>query len=98
MMDIKGAFKTSLKGGEHQMDISGGGSTVKADKTCVIESIQSIELKVGSSKISITPSGITISATTIKVEGTGTAELKGAMVTVNGSGMSQIKGGVVMIG
>ncbi|MCS2158551.1 type VI secretion system tip protein VgrG [Scandinavium sp. H11S7] len=98
LMDIKGAFKASLSGGEHQMDISGGGSTVKADKACVIESTQSIELKVGSSKISITPSGITISATTIKVEGTGTAELKGAMVTVNGSGMSQIKGGVVMIG
>lgn len=98
LMDIKGAFKSSLKGGEHQIDISGGGSTVKADKACVIESTQKIELKVGSSKISITPSGITISATTIKVEGTGTAELKGAMVTVNGSGISQIKGGVVMIG
>lgn len=98
LLDIKGAFKTILSSGEHQMDISGGGSKVKADKACVIESTQNIELKVGSSKISITPSGITISATTIKVEGTGTAELKGAMVTVNGSGMSQIKGGVVMIG
>ncbi|WP_447840908.1 type VI secretion system Vgr family protein [Enterobacter bugandensis] len=98
LMDIKGAFKSNVKGGEHQLDISGGGSTVKADKACVIESTQKIELKVGSSKISITPSGITISATTIKVEGTGTAELKGAMVTVNGSGISQIKGGVVMIG
>uniref|UniRef100_UPI003FCDC5D0 bacteriophage T4 gp5 trimerisation domain-containing protein n=1 Tax=Buttiauxella sp. S19-1 TaxID=941430 RepID=UPI003FCDC5D0 len=97
-LDIKGNLKASLSGGEHQMDISGGGSKVKADKACVIESTQSIELKVGSSKISITPSGITLSATTIKVEGSGTAELKGAMVTVKGSGMTQIKGGVTMIG
>lgn len=94
----KGNHDTVLKQGDYLMNISGGGSTVKADKTCVIESTQSIELKVGSSKMSITPSGITISATTIKVEGTGTAELKGAMLTVNGSGMSQVKGGVVMIG
>lgn len=72
--------------------------TVKADKACVIESTQSIELKVGSSKITLSPSGITLSGTTIKIEGKGTAELKGAMVTVQGSGMTQIKGGVTMIG
>src|SRR5476649_288009 len=94
----KGNHNTTLKQGNYLMEISGGSNKVKADKACVIESTQSIELKVGSSKIYITPSDITISATTIKVEGCGTAELKGAMVTVNGSGMSQIKGGVVMIG
>lgn len=97
-LDIKGNLQQSLNGGDHQLKISGGGSSVKADKACVIESTQSIELKVGSSKISISPSGITISGTTLKFEGTGTAELKGAMVTVQGSGMTQIKGGVTMIG
>lgn len=97
-LDIKGSLQASLNGGDYQLQVSGGGSTVKADKTCVIESTQGIELKVGSSKISITPSGITLSGTTISIEGTGTAELKGAMVTVQGSGMTQIKGGVTMIG
>jgi len=97
-LDIQGNLQQSLKGGDHHLKISGGGSSVKADKACVIESTQSIELKVGSSKISISPTGITISGTTIKIEGTGTAELKGAMVTVQGSGMTQIKGGVTMIG
>ncbi|MBI0278601.1 type VI secretion system tip protein VgrG (plasmid) [Hafnia alvei] len=97
-IDIKGNLETSLNGGDRQLKISGGGSLVKADKACVIESTQSIELKVGSSKISISPSGITLSGTTIKIEGSGSAELKGAMVTVQGSGMTQIKGGVTTIG
>lgn len=97
-IDIKGNIKESLTGGDHQLKVSGGGSMVKADKTCVIESTQSIELKVGSSKISISPTGITLSGVTIKINGNGTAELKGAMVTVQGSGMTQIKGGVTMIG
>jgi type VI secretion system secreted protein VgrG len=97
-IDIKGNLQESLTGGDHQLKVSGGGSAVKADKTCVIESTQSIELKVGSSKISISPAGITLSAATIKITGSGTAELKGAMVTVQGSGVTQIKGGVTMIG
>ncbi|EKN4037486.1 type VI secretion system Vgr family protein [Yersinia enterocolitica] len=97
-LDIKGNLNEALTGGDHQLKVSGGGSVVKADKACVIESTQSIELKVGSSKISISPAGITLSGVTIKINGSGTAELKGAMVTVQGSGMTQIKGGVTMIG
>lgn len=97
-LEVKGNQKESLSGGNHSLNVSGGGSTVKADKSCVIESTQSIELKVGSNKISITPAGITLSGTVLKIEGKGTAELGGAMVTVKGSGMTQVKGGVVMIG
>ncbi|MGE4877275.1 type VI secretion system Vgr family protein [Yersinia enterocolitica] len=97
-IDIKGNLNETLTGGDHQLKVSGGGSVVKADKACVIESTQSIELKVGSSKISISPTGITLSGVTIKITGSGTAELKGSMVTVQGSGMTQIKGGVTMIG
>lgn len=97
-LDVTGNLQESLTGGNHVLSISGGGSSVKADQSCVIESTQSVELKVGSSKISITPAGITLSGTTIKIEGTATAELDGAMVTIKGSGMTQVKGGVVMIG
>lgn len=97
-LDVKGNVTDNVSSGNYQMTVSGGGSNLKADKACVIESTQSIELKVGSSKISITPTGITMSATTIKITGTGTAELKGSVVTVDGTGMTQIKGGVVMIG
>ncbi|HHL2712510.1 TPA: type VI secretion system Vgr family protein [Yersinia enterocolitica] len=97
-MNVTGSLTSVLKSGDHKLSVSGGGSEMKTDKTMVLESLQSIELKVGSSKLSITPTGITLKALTICIEGSGTAELKGAMVTVNGSGMTQLKGGVTMIG
>lgn len=93
-----GNLNAALSNGDHKLSVSGGGSQMKTDKAMSLESMQSIELKVGSSKISITPTGITLSATTLSIEGTGTAELKGAMVTINGSGMAELKGGVIMIG
>lgn len=97
-LTIKGSLTSQLEGGDHQLTISGGGSEISADKTCLLESSQGIELKVGNSKISITPVGITLTATTIKIESSATAELKGSMVTVQGDGMTQVKGGLVMIG
>jgi type VI secretion system secreted protein VgrG len=95
---VTGNVTTSLSNGNYSLTASGGSGKIKTDKTCVIESTQSIELKVGSNKIAISPSGITISGTMIKIEGSGTAELKGAMTTVQGSGMTQIKGGIINIG
>lgn len=95
---ITGNVTTSLNNGNYSLTATGGSGKIKTDKTCVIESTQSIELKVGSNKIAISPSGITISGTMIKIEGSGTAELKGAMTTVQGSGMTQIKGGIINIG
>ncbi|TPG64284.1 type VI secretion system Vgr family protein [Ewingella americana] len=95
---ITGNVTTSLSNGNYTLTATGGSGKIKTDKTCVIESTQSIELKVGSNKIAISPSGITISGTMIKIEGSGTAELKGAMTTVQGSGMTQIKGGIINIG
>lgn len=95
---VTGNVTTSLSNGNYSLTASGGSGKIKTDKTCVIESTQSIELKVGTSKIAISPSGVTISGTMIKIEGSGTAELKGAMTTVQGSGMTQIKGGIINIG
>lgn len=97
-LNVMGNLNAALSNGDHKLSVSGGGSQMKTDKAMSLESMQSIELKVGSSKISITPTGITLSATTLSIEGTGTAELKGAMVTINGSGMAELKGGVIMIG
>lgn len=95
---VSGNVTTSLSNGNYSLTATGGSGKIKTDKTCVIESTQSIELKVGSSKIAISPSGITISGTMIKIKGSGTAELQGAMTTVQGSGMTQIKGGIINIG
>jgi len=95
---VTGNVTTSLSNGNYSLTATGGSGKIKTDKTCVIESTQSIELKVGSNKIEISPSGITISGTMIKIEGSGTAELKGTMTTVQGSGMTHIKGGIINIG
>lgn len=95
---VTGNVTTSLSNGNYSVTASGGSGKIKTDKTCIIESTQSIELKVGSNKIVISPGGINISGTLIKIEGTATAELKGAMTTVQGSGMTQIKGGIINIG
>jgi len=95
---VTGNVTTNLNNGNYSLTAIGGSGKIKTDKTCVIESTQSVELKVGSNKIAISPSGITISGTMIKIEGSGTAELKGAMTTVEGSGMTQIKGGIINIG
>jgi type VI secretion system secreted protein VgrG len=95
---VSGNVNTSLTNGNYSLTATGGSGKIKTDKTCVIESTQSIELKVGSNKIAISPSGITISGTMIKIQGSGTAELKGAMTTVQGTGMTQIKGGIINIG
>jgi len=95
---VTGNATTSLNNGNYSLTVTGGSGNIKTDKTCVIESTQSIELKVGSNKIAISPSGITISGTMVKIEASGTAELKAAMTTVQGSGMTQIKGGIINIG
>lgn len=97
-LTISGDLNESLSGGNHSLSVSGGGSSITTDKTCVIKSTQSIELEVGSSKISVTPAGITLSGAVVKIEGKGSLTLSGAAVTVEGSGMTQVKGGVVSIG
>ena len=53
---------------------------------------------MGSNKIELSPSGITITGTLLKLEGKATTEVKGAMMTVQGSAITQIKGGIINIG
>lgn len=96
--NVTGNVTTGLKNGDYTLKVSGGSGNIQTDKTLTLESMQSIELKVGSNKISLSASGISISGTMIKIEGSGTAELKGAMTTVSGSGMAQISGGIINIG
>ncbi len=56
-----------------------------------------ISLSVGACKLEISNSGIKLDAPQISINGSGKAELKGAMVTVEGSGKADIKGAMVSI-
>lgn len=96
--NVTGDVTTQLKNGDYDLKVSGGGGSVKTDKALKLESTQSIELKVGNNTISLSPAGITLRGTMLKIEASGTAELKGAMTSVSGSGMTQITGGIINIG
>lgn len=110
---ITGNITTEINNGNYALHASGGSGSIKTDKALTLESMQSIELKVGGNKITLSTSGISINGTMIKiegsgsaemkaamvkVEGSGTVEMKGAMATISGSGMTQVSGGIINIG
>lgn len=101
----QGNLVTELNSGNYTLKVDKGSATINAGKKCIITANQGIELKVGSSKISITPAGITLTAATVTVEGKGKlalksggiAEMTGTTTKVEGSAMAQIKGGIVQV-
>ncbi len=95
----------TVQRGNHRIGVDAGKS--------VIEAAQSIELKVGGSSILIDPSGITLKAVQISIQGsaqvevkgnTGVSvdggvkvEVKGAMASLEGQAVAIVKGGLVKI-
>ncbi|MBE0839564.1 type VI secretion system tip protein VgrG, partial [Escherichia coli] len=69
---IAGDFNIKLTNGDYRLIVDGGTTNIKSDKSLMIESIQSLILKVGSNKIELSPSGITITGTLLKLEGKAT--------------------------
>lgn len=98
VFNIDGNSTTKLSSGNYDLAVTSGNIKVKGGKNVVIESMQSIELKVGSSKVSISQAGVTIEGASVTLKGNATTEIKGAMVSVKGSGMTKVDGGVVIIG
>jgi type VI secretion system secreted protein VgrG len=85
--------------GNYNLAVKTGSISIKADTSSIKEeATQSIELKCGGSSIKISPSGVTIQACMVKIEGTGMVQVKGPMTQVNASGMLILKGGMTMIG
>lgn len=95
---ISGDVNIKITNGDYGLIVGGGAANIKSDKTLTIESIQSLIFKVGSNKIELSPSGITITGTLLKLEGKATTEVKGAMMTLQGSAITQVKGGIINIG
>ncbi len=88
----------TVEQGNREATITTGDDTTKVTAgNSLLEAGTSIELKVGGNSIKIEQSGITITATTVTIEGTGTLEAKSPATTVKGDGMLTLKGGVVMI-
>ncbi|NOT11202.1 MAG: type VI secretion system tip protein VgrG [Methylococcaceae bacterium] len=74
-----------------------GDDSLTVSKKCTIESMTSIELKVGSNSIKIDQQGITIKGVMVSVQGDTKLDVKSPMTTVNGDGMLTLKGGITMI-
>ena len=78
----KGNRTTTLDKGNDKLSIKSGNLSIKTDQGKVkIEAMQSIELKVGSTSLKLTPSGAT---------------LKSAMITIDGKGMTTVKAGGIL--
>ncbi|MCC5986218.1 MAG: type VI secretion system tip protein VgrG [Pararhodobacter sp.] len=94
----QGNHDTKISQGNASVTLNQGNYTLKASAGNVkIEAAQSIELKVGSSSIKLTPAGIDIKAVKIGIKADARVEVKGAMAEVNASGILILKGGITKI-
>ncbi len=104
-IEVMGDYSLTVKTGDQNTKVNAGSSSLQA--------AQKIELKVGSSSITLDPAGVTIKAATIKIQAQAMAEVSAPMVKVKASGMATLeasgltkveasgmlllKGGIVMI-
>jgi type VI secretion system secreted protein VgrG len=90
--------QTVIEQGGDELTVQVGDLTVKASAGAIkVTAMQSLELVVGSSKVKLDPTGITMSGMMVKIEGTAMLESKAPMHTVKGDGMLMVNGGVVMV-
>ncbi len=61
------------------------------------EAMQSIELKVGQSKIKLEQSGVTISGLTVKIEGDTQTQVKAPMTSIKADGILNLKGSLTKV-
>jgi type VI secretion system secreted protein VgrG len=85
----KGNEDTAISMGNYSVETKAG----KIEMTAA----QSITLKVGTSKIVINQTGVTITGMKIGIEGKAMAEVKSPMTTVKADGILTLKGGMTMI-
>jgi type VI secretion system secreted protein VgrG len=99
--DVKiamGNLTTKLGMGNHTTDVQMGNVSLKAGLGAIAnEAMQSIELKVGQSSITIDQMGVTIKGMMISIEGQLQTQVKGLMTQVNADAMLVVKGALTMI-
>ncbi len=87
-----------VKTGNLSVKVDAGDASYTISKgKCVIEAMQSIELKVGSTSIKLTPTGITLQSTMIKLQADGMVQNKAGVFKVAASTMVDMQGGMVKI-
>jgi type VI secretion system secreted protein VgrG len=104
---VKNGRTTTIEAAGDSLTVKDGGITITASASDIavdatkgavtVTAMNSIKFKVGDSSIEITPSGVTIKALQISVQGTAKVEVKGPMAQVSGDGMLTLKGGVMQL-
>lgn len=93
-----GQDRRTTVAGSDSLRVRGGDRVVTADAGAVrVQAGEAIELQVGANAIRIDHSGVTITATLIKVAARALVELESPMTTVKADGMLTLKGGVVLL-
>ncbi|MFG1423601.1 type VI secretion system Vgr family protein [Roseixanthobacter liquoris] len=94
----QGNSTTDISQGNQTVTLGSGNATLKCNGGSItLQAAQTITLKVGSNSITISQSGVAISATQVTISGTAKVAVSGPMVSVNGSGTVQVQGGLVTI-
>jgi type VI secretion system secreted protein VgrG len=104
----EGNLEETVTQGDVSLTVDAGNQTTKVSQGNImvqavagkitVEAAQSIELKVGSSSIKIEPAGITITGTTITVDGKAMAEVKAPMIGVKGQALVEVAAALIKIG
>jgi type VI secretion system secreted protein VgrG len=104
---IKNGRTTTIKAAGDQLTVDDGGITITASQSDIsikastgsikMEALTSIELKVGANTVKIEQSGVTVSATQIKLSGQTMVQVEAPMTKINADGMMMLKGGIMML-
>ncbi len=104
---VKNGRTTTIEAAGDQLTVKNGGITITASQGDIsikasmggitLEAMNSIELKVGANSVKIDQSGVTVSATQIKLSGQAMVQVEGPMTKINADGMMMLKGGIMML-
>lgn len=94
----KGNATTTVSSGNHSVSLGSGNATTTCDGGSItLKAAQSITLKVGGNSLTISQSGMTLKATQITITADAKLQLGAPMVKVNGDGTVQVQGGLVTL-
>jgi type VI secretion system secreted protein VgrG len=95
---VKSDDKHEVQQGNLTVTVDQGNASYKISQgTCTIEAMQSITLKVGQTTIKLTPTGITMQSTMIKIQASGMLQSQGGFNKITGDTLVQMQGGIVKI-
>ena len=107
VMVKQGDDSLTVQQGDRVVDVTQGDHTIKstggdiAIKTALgqitVEAMQSITLKVGSSSVTLDPSGVTIKGLNVQVEGTAMTSVKAPITQIDADGMLKATAGIMML-